>query len=64
MDMKRVWVVLQKNDEGFADDVDVVGVYTTPEKADEVLAKCQKLYTQFYYVVDVLFDVDLIDDVE
>jgi hypothetical protein len=64
MDMKRVWVVLQKNDEGFADDVDVVGVYTTPEKAHEVLAKCQKLYEQFYYVVDVLFDVDLIDDVE
>jgi hypothetical protein len=64
MDMKRVWVVLQKNDEGFADDVDVVGVYTTPEKADKVLAKCQKLYEQFYYVVDVLFDVDLIEDGE
>jgi hypothetical protein len=58
--MKRVWIVLQRNYEGFADDVDVVGVYSNPEKADEVLAKCQALYDQFYYIQDVVFDADYI----
>jgi hypothetical protein len=60
--MKRVWIVLQRNYEGFADDVDVVGVYSNQEKADEVLAKCQALYDQFYYIQDVVFDADYITE--
>ena len=60
--MKRVWIVLQRNYEGFADDVDVVGVYSDPEKADEVLAKCKALYDQFYYIQDVVLDVDLVGE--
>jgi hypothetical protein len=60
--MKRVWIVLQRNYEGFADDVDVVGVYSDQEKADEVLAKCKALYDQFYYIQDVVLDVDLVGE--
>jgi len=60
MSMQRLWVVLQRNYEGFADDVDVVGIYSSPTKAEEVLAKCQALYDQFYYIQDVVLDADYI----
>jgi hypothetical protein len=60
MSMQRVWIVLQKNDNGFADNVDVVGVYSSPTRAEAVLAKCQELYDQFYYIQDVLLDGDFV----
>jgi hypothetical protein len=60
MSMQRVWVVLQRNDNDFPDSVDVVGVYSSPTRAEEVLAKCKALYEQFYYIQDVLLDGDFV----
>jgi hypothetical protein len=53
--MKRVYVVLQQNDDG---STNVVGVYTDDAVAQSVLAKCQSLYDQYYYIEDVVLDVD------
>ncbi len=60
MSMQRVWIVLQRNYEGSADKADVVGVYSSPTRAEKVLAKCQALYEQFYYIEDVLLDGDFV----
>jgi hypothetical protein len=61
MSMQRVWVVLQNNQDGFLDSTDVVGVYSSPTQAEKVRAKCMELYTQYYYVQDVLLDADHIN---
>lgn len=58
MSMQRVWVVLQNNQDRFIDGTDVVGVYTDPETAEKVRAKCMEIYTQYYYVQDVVLDAD------
>ena len=58
--MQRVWVVLQNNGNGFLDGTEVVGVFSTPELAEKVRAKCMDLYTQYYYVRDVVLDADYV----
>jgi hypothetical protein len=60
--MKRVWVVLQ-NDMGiYLDNAEVVGVYTDFDAAEKVRAKLTELYTQRYYIKDVVLDLDLWND--
>jgi hypothetical protein len=53
--MNRVYVVLQQNDDG---STNVVGVYTNDEVAENVRAKCEALYDQYYYIEDVVLDLD------
>jgi hypothetical protein len=53
--MNRVYVVLQQNDDG---STNVVGVYTNDEVAENVRAKCEALYDQYYYIEDIVLDVD------
>jgi hypothetical protein len=53
--MKRVYVVLQQNDDA---STNVVGVYTDDAVAEKVREKCMLLYSQYYYIEDVVLDVD------
>jgi hypothetical protein len=60
--MKRVWVVLQINKSEFPNSVDVVGVYTDHSAAENVRAKLKSMYSQDYYIQDVLLDLDIWKD--
>ena len=53
--MKRVYVVLQQNDDA---STNVVGVYTDDAAAKKVRERCMLLYRQYYYIEDVVLDVD------
>jgi hypothetical protein len=53
--MKRVYVVLQQNEDM---STDVVGVYTDDEVAEKVRQICADLYPQHYYIQDVVLDAD------
>ena len=53
--MKRVYVVLQQNDDG---STNVVGVYTDDAAANKVRERCMLLYRQYYYIEDVVLDED------
>jgi hypothetical protein len=53
--MKRVYVVLQQNDDL---STNVVGVYTDDAAASKVRVKCMLLYNQYYYIEDVVLDED------
>ena len=53
--MKRVYVVLQQNNDG---STNVVGVYTDDAVAKKVRERCVILYRQYYYIEDVVLDVD------
>jgi hypothetical protein len=60
--MKKVWVVLQNNMGIYLDNAEVVGVYTDFDAAEKVRAKLTELYTQHYYIRDVVVDLDLWND--
>jgi len=62
MSTQRVWVVLQNNRDGFLDDTEVVGVYTDFDAAEKVRAKLMDMYTQYYYIKDVMLDLDIWED--
>jgi hypothetical protein len=53
--MKRVYVVLQQNDDA---STNVVGVYTDDAVAKKVRERCMLLYRQYYYIEDVVLDED------
>jgi hypothetical protein len=53
--MNRDYVVLQQNDDA---STNVVGVYTDDAVAEKVREKCMLLYNQYYYIEDVVLDVD------
>jgi hypothetical protein len=53
--MNRVYVVLQQNDDM---STNVVGVYTDDAVAKKVRERCMLLYRQYYYIEDVVLDVD------
>jgi hypothetical protein len=53
--MKRVYVVLQQNDDA---STNVVGVYTDDAAAKKVWERCMLLYRQYYYIEDVVLDAD------
>jgi hypothetical protein len=54
----RVYIVLQTNRESLFSDTDVVGVYTSAEKAEHMREKCSNLYDQYYYIQTVVLDED------
>jgi hypothetical protein len=60
--MKKVWVVLQNNMDIYLDAAEVVGVYTDYDAAEKVRAKLTDLYQQYYYIKDVVLDLDLWND--
>jgi hypothetical protein len=62
MNTQRVWVVLQNNRDGFLDDTEVVGVFTDFDAAEKVRAKLMDMYTQYYYIKDVMLDLDIWTD--
>lgn len=52
---KRVYVVLQRNEDN---SVDLCGVYTDCEIAEKICERLNKIYTQEYYIQDTLLDFD------